>query len=69
MKAVQQPSAEPYWKTRYKGASEDIFFQTINDKVGDLSDTMFKVVEKAGFPASDMGIYVQPRRPGHRRSC
>jgi FAD/FMN-containing dehydrogenase len=60
MKAVQQPSAEPYWKTRYKGASEDIFFQTINDKVGDLSDTMFKAAEKAGFPASDMGIYIQP---------
>lgn len=60
LKAVQQPSAEPYWKLRYKGASEDIFFQTINDKVEDLVDTMYKQAEKAGFPASDMGIYIQP---------
>jgi FAD/FMN-containing dehydrogenase len=60
MKAVQQPSAEPYWKIRYKGASEDIMFQTINDKLDDLVSTMFKAAEKAGFPASDMGIYIQP---------
>jgi FAD/FMN-containing dehydrogenase len=60
MKAVQQPSAEPYWKTRYKGASEDIMFQTINDKLDDLVSAMFKAAEKAGFAASDMGIYIQP---------
>jgi FAD/FMN-containing dehydrogenase len=60
MKAVQQPSAEPYWKLRAKGASEDIFFQTINDKVDDLVNTMYKTAEKAGFAASDMGIYIQP---------
>jgi FAD/FMN-containing dehydrogenase len=60
LKAVQQPSAEPYWKTRYKGASEDIMFQTINDKVDGLVNIMLKTAEKAGFAASDMGIYLQP---------
>ena len=33
LKAVQKPSAEPYWKLRYKGACQDIFFLTINDKL------------------------------------
>jgi FAD/FMN-containing dehydrogenase len=60
LKAVQQPSPEPYWKLRYKGASEDVFFLTINDKLGDLVDTMYGLAEKAGYAASDMGIYVQP---------
>ncbi len=31
LKAVRQPSAEPYWKLRYKGACEDIMFLTINN--------------------------------------
>jgi FAD/FMN-containing dehydrogenase len=60
LKTVQQPAAEPYWKLRYKGAAEDVFFLTINDKVGDCVDTMYKLAEKAGYPASDMGIYIQP---------
>ncbi len=69
MKAVQQPSAEPYWKIRSKGASEDIMFTTINDKLEDLVDTMYKLAEKAGFPASDMGIYIQPMVQGTGVHC
>lgn len=69
LKAVQQPSAEPYWKLRYKGASEDVFFLTINDKLGDLVDTMYKLAEKAGFPASDIGIYIQPIVQGTGVHC
>jgi FAD/FMN-containing dehydrogenase len=60
LKAVQQPCADPYWKTRYKGASEDIIFLTLNDKVPGLIETMDKVVFNAGYPVSDMGVYVQP---------
>jgi FAD/FMN-containing dehydrogenase len=69
LKASQQPSAEPYWKLRAKGAFEDIMFQTINDKVDDLVDTMYKAAEKAGFPASDIGIYVQPVVQGTGVNC
>jgi FAD/FMN-containing dehydrogenase len=60
MKAVQQPCSDPYWKVRYKGASEDIMFLTLNDKVQEMVDTMNQVAEKAGYPVSDMGVYVQP---------
>jgi FAD/FMN-containing dehydrogenase len=60
LKAVQQPSAEPYWKLRYKGASQDVFFLTINDKLGGLVGAMNEVADKAGYPVSDMGVYIQP---------
>lgn len=60
LKAVQQPCAEPYWKLRCKGAFEDIFFLTINDKLENLISVMNNLAEKAGYPTSDMGIYVQP---------
>ena len=40
LKAVQQPSTEPYWKLRNKGACEDIFFLTIYDKLEGLIGVM-----------------------------
>jgi FAD/FMN-containing dehydrogenase len=64
LKAVQQPCEDPYWKIRYKGASEDIMFLTINDNVQNCVDTMNKQAEKAGYPVSDMGVYVQPMVQG-----
>jgi FAD/FMN-containing dehydrogenase len=60
LKAVQQPSGEPYWKLRYKGACEDIFFLTIYDKLEGQIGVMNDVAEKAGYPASDLGVYIQP---------
>ena len=60
LKVVQQPSAEPYWKLRYKGASHDIFFLTIYDKLEGLIGVMNDLADKAGYPASDMGVYIQP---------
>jgi FAD/FMN-containing dehydrogenase len=69
LKAVQQPCAEPYWKLRYKGAFEDIFFLTINDKLENLIFVMNNLAEKAGYPTSDMGIYVQPVVQGTGVHC
>jgi FAD/FMN-containing dehydrogenase len=69
LKAVQQPCAEPYWKLRYKGAFEDIFFLTINDKLENLISVMYNLAEKAGYPTSDMGIYVQPVVQGTGVHC
>jgi FAD/FMN-containing dehydrogenase len=69
LKAVQQPSGEPYWKLRYKGACEDIFFLTINDKLEGLIGVMTNVAEKAGYPVSDMGVYLQPIVQGTGCHC
>jgi FAD/FMN-containing dehydrogenase len=69
LKAVQQPSAEPYWKLRYKGACQDVFFLTIYDKLEGLIGVMNDLADKAGYPASDMGVYVQPVVQGTSCHC
>jgi FAD/FMN-containing dehydrogenase len=60
LQTIQRPSDEPYWKLRYKGASEDIFFITNYDRIPGLISEMNNLAEKAGYPASDIGIYLQP---------
>jgi hypothetical protein len=69
LKTVQQPSGEPYWKLRYKGACEDVFFLTINDKLEEQIDAMNAQAEKAGYPVSDMGVYIQPIVQGTGVHC
>ena len=69
LKTVQKPSDEPYWKLRKKGACQDIFFLTIYDKLEDLIATMNKVADRAGYPASEMGVYIQPLVQGTSIHC
>ncbi len=69
LKAVQGPSPEPYWKLRAKGACHDIFFISNFQKVGGLIDTMYDAADKAGYPASELGIYVQPIVQGANFHC
>ncbi len=60
LKVANQPSAEPYWKLRAKGGCQDIFFVTIYDKLPGLIAAMYDLAAEAGYPASDMGVYLQP---------
>jgi hypothetical protein len=69
LKAVQQPSGEPYWKLRYKGACQDIFFLTIYDKLEGQIGVMNDLAEKAGYPVSDVGVYIQPIVQGTGYHC
>jgi FAD/FMN-containing dehydrogenase len=69
LKAVRKPSREPYWKLRYKGASQDIFFLTINDKLQDQIKSMDDLADQAGYPTSDMGVYIQPIVQGTGCHC
>jgi FAD/FMN-containing dehydrogenase len=69
LKVVQQPSGEPYWKLRYKGACEDVLFLTINDKLEGQIDAMNELAEKSGYPVSDMGVYIQPIVQGTGCHC
>jgi len=69
LKVARRPSAEPYWKLRYKGACEDVFFLTIYDKLAGLIGVMNDLADKAGYPASDMGIYIQPVVQGTSCHC
>jgi hypothetical protein len=69
LKLIQKPSDEPYWKLKYKGGCEDIFFLTIFDKLPDLIETMYASAEAAGYAGTDLGIYLQPIVQGVNCHC
>ena len=69
LQMVKQPSEEPYWKLRYKGACHDILFLSISDKLPDLLETMNIEANKASYPASDIGVYIQPGVQGSSYHC
>jgi FAD/FMN-containing dehydrogenase len=60
LKTVQRTSAEPYWKLCHKGACQDIFFITIYEKLEGQLSVIYELANEFGYPASDMGIYLQP---------
>ena len=69
LKAVQEPSGEPYWKIRRKGGCEDIFYLTQCEKLDGQIGIMNDVAENIGYPTSDMGIYIQPIVQGTSYHC
>jgi FAD/FMN-containing dehydrogenase len=62
--AVLNPSKEPYWKLRYKGACQDIFFLTTLNRVPEFIAMMNSLAESFKYPASDIGVYIQPTHLG-----
>jgi FAD/FMN-containing dehydrogenase len=69
LKAVQKPCDEPYWKLRSKGSCQDIFFLSIHNKIEGQIRLMKEQAEKAGYPASAMGVYIQPVVQGTGYHC
>jgi FAD/FMN-containing dehydrogenase len=69
LEAVRRPSEEPYWKLRYRGACHDVFFLTINDRLPELIEIMVDAAYTAGYPVSDMGVYIQPLVQGSNLHC
>jgi len=66
---VQKPSSEPFWKLRYKGGCQDIFFITVYDKLDELIRVMYDTAKVSGYPVSDIGIYLQPIVQGVNCHC
>jgi FAD/FMN-containing dehydrogenase len=66
---VRHPSREPHWKLRYKGACHDVFFLSIYDRLSELVAIMYKTAEDAGYPASEIGVYLQPIVQGTSCHC
>ena len=69
MSIVLNPSQEPYWKLTYKGACQDIFFMATLDKVPEFVNTVFTTANAVRYPASDIGIYLQPQHQGTSCHC
>jgi len=66
---LTQPSPEPYWKTRYKGGNQDIFFLTTIDKTLDFSVEISKLAESYNYSSRDIGVYIQPIVHGTSCHC
>jgi hypothetical protein len=58
---------ETYWKTRYKGSSQDIFFITSMTRAKEFYQKVLEVCGELNYPTAEMGIYLQPLERG--RAC
>ncbi len=57
------------WKGISKGAFQDIFFTTTLDKTPLFIDAMLSIARETGFPAGDIGVYLQPQNMGTSYHC
>lgn len=58
-----------YWKFQYKGSCCDIFFITVLEKIPTFLKIAYEILEKYGYPVSDLGYYVQPLEYGRACHC
>ena len=66
---IIKPSPEPYWKLRFKGGSQEIFFLTTLDKTPGFITTMYSAATDNRYPSSDIGVYLQPVHQGVGCHC
>jgi FAD/FMN-containing dehydrogenase len=69
LRLLSQSSAEPYWKIRFKGGFQDIFFLTTLDKTPGFVSAMPDLARRYRYPLEDMGVYVQPIVQGTGCHC
>jgi hypothetical protein len=63
-RALERCSDEPYFKFKYKGACQDIFFLTTLDRTPQFLKTVFSIAERLKYATSDIGVYIQPQHHG-----
>jgi FAD/FMN-containing dehydrogenase len=61
------PADVPHWKNRIKGASQSLFFHARPGKANQFVAKAAEIAARYGYPASDIGVYVQPIE--HNRAC
>jgi hypothetical protein len=61
------PAKEPYWKNRYRGACQNLFFITRPELASQFISLVEEMAPLYGYPVSDVGIYLQPIE--HNRAC
>jgi FAD/FMN-containing dehydrogenase len=61
------PKEATYWKNRYKGACQSLFFITKPAMATKFISKVEKIAAKHGYPIADIGGYLQPIE--HNRAC
>jgi FAD/FMN-containing dehydrogenase len=69
LELLSRPSGEPYWRLRYKGGSQDLFFLTTLEKTPAYLTTIASVAGRHQYPAADIGVYIQPVHQGVGCHC
>ena len=69
LKKIQQISDESCWKTQVKGSFQDLFFLAACNRIPGLVEIMNSTAIENGYPAGDMGIYLQPVVQGTSYHC
>jgi hypothetical protein len=69
LNAIKEPSPDPYWKLMKAGNCTDVFFLAMLEKIPDMVKTMADEAAAAGYPATDIGIYIQPIVQGSNCHC
>jgi len=53
-----------YWKDVYAGSHQSVFFLTQLEKTNDFLRAVREIAEDFGYPAGDIGVYIQPKHLG-----
>ena len=69
LEILHHPSNDAYWKLRYKGACDDIFFVTTLDRTLEFVGSLSALSQEEGYSVSDAGIYIQPLMQGVACHC
>ncbi len=69
LRLLLEPSAEPYWKIRYKGGMQEIFFLTPLERTPGFVATVMAAANDHQYPAPDIGVYIQPVHQGVGCHC
>lgn len=54
------PAGQAYWKERFKGASQDLFFITTLERAPLFSDAVCRIAGEEGYDHREIGMYIQP---------
>jgi FAD/FMN-containing dehydrogenase len=61
------PANLPYWKNRWQGGSQSLFFIARPEKTPRFVEIIEAVAPRHGYPVADIGSYIQPIE--HNRAC
>lgn len=61
------PAKVPYWKNRYKGACQSLFFITKPALTPQFISPVEEIAARHGYPINEIGSYLQPIE--HNRAC
>jgi FAD/FMN-containing dehydrogenase len=66
---LAKPSPEPFWKQRLKGGLAELFFLTTQGKTPAFARIMTDIAQEHGYPAGNIGVYMQPVVQGTSCHC